>query len=61
MSTSFRRRYSYNTIDIAVFLSTLEGDSYQKLSEGISHHAVLQFDKQSDELALHRLSMQITD
>ena len=39
----------------------MEEESYLKLNAGVSHKAVLQFDKQSDELALQRISNNVTE
>ena len=39
----------------------MEEESYLKLNAGVSHKAVLQFDKQSDELALQRNSNNVTE
>ena len=39
----------------------MEEESYLKLNDGVSHKAVLQFDKQSDELELQRISNNVTE
>ena len=39
----------------------MEEESYLKLNDGVSHKAVLQFDKQSDELELQRNSNNVTE
>ena len=39
----------------------MEEESYLKLNAGVSHKAVLQFDKQSDELALQTISNDVTE
>ena len=39
----------------------MEEESYLKLNAGVSHKAVLQFDRQSDELAFQRISNNVTE
>lgn len=59
--THFDGETVYESSDIAVLMANLDGEHYQRLNSGISHRAVLQFDKQSDELSLQRISSQVID
>jgi hypothetical protein len=50
--THFNGHSSNDAEDLAVLITSIEDDLYLKLIEGLSHKAVLQFDKQSDEQSL---------
>ncbi|XP_066934637.1 uncharacterized protein [Clytia hemisphaerica] len=58
--TQFDGHYSYDSVDLAVVLSSVDQEDYHFLNAGLSHRAVLQYDKQSDELSLQRISANVT-
>ena len=57
--THFYGRNTYKSTDLAVVLASVEDKSY--LNVGVSHKAVLEFVKQSDELALQRISNNLSE
>ena len=57
----YNGKHTYDSSDVAIILSSAEGEDYQILNAGLSHRAVLQFDKQSDELSLQRMSSNLTE
>eukprot|EP00795_Rhopilema_esculentum_P015899 gene15899-7231_t len=59
--THFDGETVYNSSDITVWMANLDGEHDQWLNNGTSHCAVLQFDKQIDELSLQRISSQVID
>ena len=59
--THFDGETVYDSSDIAVLMANLNGEHYQRLNGGISHRAILQFNKKSDELSLQRISSQVID
>ena len=54
--SNFDGRHTYDSTDLAVLLSTLESQMYENFIGTVNHKSILQFDKQSDELSLQRLS-----
>ena len=46
----------YDATDLSLVLSTCDNLKYQEISKGLSHRAVMQYDKHSDELSLQRVS-----
>ena len=54
--SNFEGRHTYDSTDLAVLLSTLESQMYENFIGTVNHKSILQFDKQSDELSLQRLS-----
>ena len=52
----FDGEHTYGSTDLAVLLLTLESQRNGNFIGAVSHKSILQFDKQSDELSLQRLS-----
>ena len=46
----------YDSKDLSLVMSSCDNLKYQEISKGLSHRAVMQYDKHSDELPLQRVS-----
>ena len=58
--TLFDGKYSFDATDILLSLITSKDDVFEKISSGLAHAALGQFDKHSDEHALQRISKNVT-
>ena len=59
--THFDGTTSYDGNDLATLFTTCNDEMYRKVSQGLQHRAVLQYDKHSCELSLQRVSDPVID
>ena len=54
--THFDGRYAYDSTDLSLILTTAEDEVVELMLKGVSHKALAQLEKHSDELSLQRIS-----
>ena len=54
--THFDGRHSYDSTDLSLLLSSAKDDVVERMLKGVSHKAISQLDKHSDEQSLQRVS-----
>ena len=59
--THFDGKHCYDSTDLAILLTTVSDEVVQTMSKGISHKAISQLDKHSDEQSLQRVSDEVIE
>ena len=59
--THFDGKHCYDSTDLAILLTTALDEVVQTMSKGISHKAISQLDKHSDEQSLQRVSDEVIE
>ena len=57
--THFDGKTPYDATDLSLIMSTCSNEIAERMNEGVSHGALTQFDKHSDEHSLQRISGQV--
>ena len=57
--THFDGKTSYDATDLSLIMSTCSNKIAERMNKGVSHGALAQFDKKSDEHSLQRISGQV--
>ena len=58
--THFDGRYAYDSTDLSLLLTTAEDEVAEQMLQGVSHKALAQLYKHSDEQSLQRISEHVT-